>query len=95
MLNALLIVTLTLVVAGLVFTRPLVTLYAGDYASVPGKLELTIRLTRVMLPFLTTVAVAAVAMGMLNSLHHYFVPALSPGDVQRRDDRRARSCSSR
>ena len=78
MLNALLVVTLTLVVAGLVFARPLVTLYAGDYASVPGKLELTIRLTRVMLPFLTTVAVATVAMGMLNSLHHYFVPALSP-----------------
>ena len=31
-----------------------------------------------MLPFLTLVAVAAAAMGMLNSLHHYFVPALSP-----------------
>lgn len=77
-LNALLVVTLGLVVAGLFFTRPLVTLYAGDYASVPGKLELTIRLTRVMLPFLMTVVVAAVAMGMLNSLHHYFVPALSP-----------------
>ena len=77
-LNALLIVTLTLVVAGLVFARPLVTLFAGDYASVPGKLELTIQLTRVMLPFLATVAVATVAMGMLNSLHHYFVPALSP-----------------
>ena len=77
-LNVLLIVTLTLVVAGLLFTRPLVTLFAGDYASVPGKLELTIRLTRVMLPFLATVAVATVAMGMLNSLHHYFVPALSP-----------------
>jgi putative peptidoglycan lipid II flippase len=77
-LNTLLLVTFTLVVAGLVFTRPLVTLYAGDYASVPGKLELTIRLTRVTLPFLMTIVVAAVAMGMLNSLHHYFVPALSP-----------------
>lgn len=77
-LNALLIVTVTLVIAGLLFTRPLVTLFAGDYASVPGKLELTIQLTRVMLPFLATVAVATVAMGMLNSLHHYFVPALSP-----------------
>ena len=44
----------------------------------PGKLELTIRLTRVMLPFLTMVAVAAAVMGMLNSLHHYFVPALAP-----------------
>ena len=57
----------------------------------PGKLELTIPLTRVMLPFLTLVALAAAVMGMLNSLHHYFVPALAPADVQRRDDRRARS----
>ena len=53
-------------------------MYAGDFASVPGKLELTVQLTRVMLPFLTMVAVAAAVMGMLNSLHHYFVPALSP-----------------
>ena len=77
-LNALLVVTGVLVVAGIVFARPLIGLYAGDFASVPGKLELTVRLTRVVLPFLTMVAMAAAAMGMLNSLHHYFVPALSP-----------------
>ena len=77
-LNALLVVTGALVVGGIVFAQPLVETYAGDFASVPGKLELTVRLTRVMLPFLTMVAVAAVAMGMLNSLHHYFLPALSP-----------------
>ena len=67
-----------LVVLGLIFAGPLVSAYAGDYAAVPGKLELTIALTRIMLPFLTLVAVAAVVMGMLNSLHHYFVPALAP-----------------
>ena len=31
-----------------------------------------------MLPFLTTVAVAVAMMGMLNSLHRFFIPALSP-----------------
>jgi putative peptidoglycan lipid II flippase len=77
-LNALLIVTGVLVVAGIVFAEPLVTMYAGQYENVPGKLALTVRLTRVMLPFLTTVAVAAAAMGMLNSLQHYFWPALAP-----------------
>ena len=77
-LNALLVATGVLVVAGMVFARPLIALYAGDFASVPGKMELTVQLTRVVLPFLTMVAVAAAAMGMLNSLHHYFVPALSP-----------------
>jgi putative peptidoglycan lipid II flippase len=77
-LNALLIVTAVLVAAGFVFARPLVTAYAADFSRVPGKLELTILLTRLMLPFLTMVAVAAAVMGMLNSLHHYFVPALAP-----------------
>ena len=77
-LNTLLITTGAIVIGGIVFARPLVAIYAGDFASVPGKLELTVRLTRVVLPFLTMVAVAAAAMGMLNSLHHYFVPALSP-----------------
>jgi putative peptidoglycan lipid II flippase len=77
-LTMLTIVTGVVVAAGIIFAAPLASLYARDYASVPGKLELTIRLTRVVLPFLTLVAIAAVAMGMLNSLHHYFVPALSP-----------------
>ena len=35
-------------------------------------------LTRIMLPFLTTLAVAAAMMGMLNSLRRFFVPSLSP-----------------
>jgi putative peptidoglycan lipid II flippase len=55
-----------------------VTAYTGDFSRVPGKLELTIELTRIMLPFLTMVSLAAVAMGMLISLHQYFMAALSP-----------------
>src|SRR6188474_2568314 len=49
-LNALLLTTGVIVVLGCIFARPLVTAYAEDYASVPGKLDLTIKLTRVMLP---------------------------------------------
>ena len=78
LITALLLVTGGAVVAGAVCARPLVTAYAGNFSRVPGQLELTISLTRVMLPFLTMVSLAAAAMGMLNSLHHYFVPALSP-----------------
>ena len=76
--NVLLVVTGLLVVAGILFAQPLVKLYAGDFASVPGKLELTIGLTRIMFPFLSMVTVAAVLMGMLNALHSFFIPALSP-----------------
>ena len=77
-INALLVVTGVLVIAGIAFARPLVGAFAADYATVPGKLELTILLTRIMLPFLTLVAIAAVLMGMLNSLHRFFIPALAP-----------------
>jgi putative peptidoglycan lipid II flippase len=76
--NALVVVTGLLVVLGMVFAAPLVGVLAGDYAQVPGKFELTVQLTRIMLPFLTLVALAAAFMGMLNSLDRYFVPALAP-----------------
>jgi putative peptidoglycan lipid II flippase len=78
-LNGLLLVTGVLVLAGYVFAPALVALIAADdYAAVPGKLALTVTLARVVLPFLTLVAVAAAFMGMLNALGHFFVPALSP-----------------
>jgi putative peptidoglycan lipid II flippase len=77
-LNGLLLVTLVVVVAGFVFAPNLVRLFAADFASVPGKLELTTLLARIVLPFLTLVAIAAAFMGMLNALGHFFLPALSP-----------------
>jgi len=77
-INALLIVTTTIVIVGIVFAGPLVHFYAPSFAQVPGKIELTIFLARIAFPFLTLVAVAAVMMGMLNSLNHFFIPALSP-----------------
>ena len=77
-ITALILVTGVLVVIVMIFAEPLVSFYSGAFVAVPGKLELTILLTRIMTPFLTLVAVAAVLMGMLNALGHFFVPALSP-----------------
>lgn len=76
--NALLVATGVIVAVGMMFAGPIVTAFAGAYAEVPGKLELTISLTRVMFPFLALVAVATALMGMLNSLHRFFIPAVSP-----------------
>jgi putative peptidoglycan lipid II flippase len=76
--TALLLATGLLVILGVVFAPALVRTFAGSFAEVPGKLELTVLLTRLMLPFLMMVAVAAAFMGMLNSLNRFFVPALSP-----------------
>ena len=78
LINALVVITSLIVLAGMIFARPLTEFLAGDYATVPGKLELTVTLTRILLPFLTLVAVAAALMGMLNSLNRFFTPALSP-----------------
>ena len=79
-INALVAATAVLIVIGIVFAWPITTLldYSGAFAAVPGKLGLTVSLTRVMFPFLMFVAVAAALMGMLNSLHRFFVPAVSP-----------------
>src|SRR5688572_15099279 len=77
-MNALLIVTTVLVILGMVFAFDITSLLAPEYAEVPGKLELTTQMTRIMLPFLGMLAVAAAMMGMLNSLRRFFMPSLSP-----------------
>jgi putative peptidoglycan lipid II flippase len=53
-------------------------LFARSFAEVEGKLELTIWLTRLNMPFLLLIAIAAALMGMLNALKRFFIPALSP-----------------
>ncbi len=74
-LNALLIVLSAITVAGIVAAPWLVRLIAPGFADVPGKTELTIQLTRIMFPFLLLVAMAALAMGMLNAKHIFGIPA--------------------
>ncbi len=77
-ITVLLLVSGAVVAAGMVFAEPLVRLYAEGFREVPGKIELTVRLTRIVFPFLTLVGTAAVMMAMLNALHRFFIPALSP-----------------
>jgi putative peptidoglycan lipid II flippase len=77
-ISALAVATGIVALAGIVFAGPLTKLLAGGFAAVPGKLELTTQLTRVMFPFLVLVAVAVACMGMLNALRWFFLPALSP-----------------
>jgi len=62
---------------GLVFSPRLVEFMAPDFGLVPGKLQLTATMTRIMFPFLLLVSLAAVAMGILNTKEKFFVPALA------------------
>ena len=61
-----------------VLAEPLVHLIASGYAEVPGKVELTALLTRVLAPFVATVSIASVFMGILNVRGRFFVPAAAP-----------------
>jgi putative peptidoglycan lipid II flippase len=72
------LVLLGVCVVGYLAAPALVRLFAPGFGAVPGKLDLTVMLTRVMLPFLPAVALAAAAMGMLNARGSFGVPALAP-----------------
>ena len=74
----LLVVVGGIVLLGMIFAPDVANLLAGDYAAVPGKLELTATLSRIMFPFLVIVSLSAVAMGMLNAQDRYGAPSLAP-----------------
>jgi putative peptidoglycan lipid II flippase len=76
--HALLIIVSLIVIAGIVWAEEIIHLYAAGFGEIPGKLELTVTLTRVMMPFLLFVALAAAAMGCLNARGRFFVPAMAP-----------------
>lgn len=80
-MSMLAVVTGALVLLGIAFAGPLVHAMAPGFARVPGKLELTIQLTRILMPFLMLIAVGAAATGVLNALSSFAVPALAPGMI--------------
>ncbi len=73
--TALIIVVGAICALGMIFAPQLVSMLAPGYAAVPGKFELAVSMTRIMFPFLLLVALAAQAMGMLNSSNRFGVPA--------------------
>jgi putative peptidoglycan lipid II flippase len=62
---------------GILFAPQLVELYASALHAVPGKFELTVRMTRIMFPFFPLVALAAAYMAILNALGVFFLPAFA------------------
>ena len=62
---------------GILFAGPLVSTYAGAFRAIPGKFELTVRMTRIIFPYFPLVALSAAFMGVLNACGKYFFPAFS------------------
>jgi putative peptidoglycan lipid II flippase len=77
-LGTLLVVLAVVTGLGVLFAPEIARLVAWGWAGEPDKLELTGRLLRIMFPYIFVVGLAALFMGMLNSLGHFLTPALSP-----------------
>jgi putative peptidoglycan lipid II flippase len=75
--TALLLVVGAICVLGIIFSPALVWLLASGFARIPGKFQLAVTLTRIMFPFLLLIALSAQAMGILNALNQFGIPALS------------------
>jgi putative peptidoglycan lipid II flippase len=60
-----------------IYAPAIVRTLAPGFFDVPGKAALTIELTRIMIPFLLLIALAAQAMGVLNAFSIFGLPALS------------------
>jgi putative peptidoglycan lipid II flippase len=75
--TALILTSVAVCGAGMLWSPQLVALFAGKFAEIPGKLELAVTLTRTMFPFLLLVALAAQAMGVLNANNRFGMPAMA------------------
>lgn len=76
-MTALVLILGALVILGVIFAPQIVTVFAHGFRDDPAKFDLTVRLTRIMMPFILLVALAAQAMGILNARGRFGIPALS------------------
>lgn len=74
-LNALLVVLSAITLLGILFAPWLVNAIAPGFRAIEGKTELTILLTRIMFPFILLIALASLAMGILNAKKRFGIPA--------------------
>ncbi|MBI5027056.1 MAG: murein biosynthesis integral membrane protein MurJ [Nitrospirae bacterium] len=63
---------------GILLAPYIVSAIAPGFIKDPAKFSMTVLLTRAMFPFLVFVSLAALAMGILNSMRSFFMPALAP-----------------
>jgi putative peptidoglycan lipid II flippase len=77
-LGALLLITGTLTLAGLIWSDQLVSLITRGFGGNAAQVATGGLLTQIMMPILTFISVSAVWMGMLNAQQRYLAPAYAP-----------------
>jgi putative peptidoglycan lipid II flippase len=63
---------------GMLIAPWIVLLFASGFQAVPGKVELTAQLLRLMFPYLLFVSLVALSGGILNTWKHFAIPAFTP-----------------
>jgi len=76
--TTLLSIVTMITLVGIVVAPTIVWLLAPGFHEDPTKLQLTTLLTQVMFPYLIFISLAALTMGILNSLRAFAAPALAP-----------------
>ncbi len=72
------IVVMVFIVLGEIFTTPLVQLTNPGYAAIPGKVEATVALTRILLPIQICFFLGGLMMGTLTARNIFIGQALGP-----------------
>ncbi len=76
--TTLLTIVTAITLAGILGAPWIAWLIGWGFHGEPAKLELTTVLTRIMFPYLLFISLAALAMGVLNSMRAFAAPAFSP-----------------
>ncbi|CUS39282.1 murein biosynthesis integral membrane protein MurJ [Candidatus Nitrospira nitrificans] len=76
--TTLLTIVIGITMLGTLGAAGIVWLLAPGFHDDPARLEMTTLLTRIMFPYLIFISLAALAMGILNSLRAFAAPAFSP-----------------
>ncbi len=73
------VVLLALTLFGILFSPFLIRIIApGWFARYPETFSLTVTLNQIIFPYLFFMGLFALCMGILNSLRHFFAPAIAP-----------------
>ena len=72
------IVLLILTILGILFSPILIRIIAPGFSRIPEKFQLTVTLNQIIFPYLFFMGLFALCMGILNSLRHFFAPAIAP-----------------
>lgn len=74
-----LIIMLIIVVAlGVIFSPEIISVVAKGFTSNPEQFSLTVRLTRIIFPFLILISLASIVMGILTYFDRFFITGVYP-----------------